>query len=61
PFFSTSSSFSLSAVREKKRLRGEGAMSHMVFQNVAAPKPCLPIPRSTATLPCNLRRVSFVR
>ncbi|KAF3569212.1 hypothetical protein DY000_02011349 [Brassica cretica] len=36
-------------------------MSHMVFQSAAAPKPCLPIPRSTAALPCNLRRVSFVR
>ncbi|CAF1716290.1 unnamed protein product [Brassica napus] len=36
-------------------------MSHMVFQSVAAPKPCLPIPRSTAALPCKLRRVSFVR
>ena len=36
-------------------------MSHMVFQSAAAPKPCLPIPRSTAALPCKLRRVSFVR
>lgn len=41
-------------------------MSHMVFQSVAAPKPlsplkpCLPIPRPLATLPCKLRR-GFVR
>ncbi|CAN6862447.1 unnamed protein product [Brassica oleracea] len=48
--------------QRSKRLRvGGGAMSHMVFQSAAAPKPCLPIPRSTAALPCKLRRVSFVR
>nr|VDD28306.1 unnamed protein product [Brassica oleracea] len=47
--------------QRSKRLRVGGAMSHMVFQSAAAPKPCLPIPRSTAALPCKLRRVSFVR
>ncbi|XP_023635958.1 protein RETICULATA-RELATED 1, chloroplastic [Capsella rubella] len=41
-------------------------MSHMVFQSAVAPKPlsplkpCLPIPRPLATLPCKLRR-GFVR
>ncbi|CAN6854187.1 unnamed protein product [Brassica oleracea] len=47
--------------KQKKKAQGGGAMSHMVFQSAAAPKPCLPIPRSTAALPCKLRRVSFVR
>uniref|UniRef100_A0A1J3IA14 Protein RETICULATA-RELATED 1, chloroplastic n=1 Tax=Noccaea caerulescens TaxID=107243 RepID=A0A1J3IA14_NOCCA len=42
-------------------------MSHMVFQSVVAPKPlsplkpCLPIPRPIATLPCKLRRGFIVR